>query len=371
MKQLKDALVYRGVATPPGSTLALMRRLGPFPENSVSAMLRAAGPFVASRDAYHFSNSPGQAFTAEDAAIVRQHFQGLVDQVSLIGIAMLRAALTAFSFSVPVAGPTGLPAAAVDYVINQVTGDLRNKLVDSIVASVPGHYGRCGGMAFSCYDFFLAGWSIPPDTVQPGSGVLRDYIWSRLLDSLQLNAATFLEWTMVLHILPDISKLASAALGAAAGGVIGGPAGAALGSLVAGKDDVLGVGGAHGLIDRTRNHWGQLKAHLDRAAGWPAGIIHGGSANPTDQHQVLAIGYHDFGNGTATLDIWDNNDLGICRRLQLAMQGSELSVSSSNTELNDTKGIICEEYSWKVPPQALQHSSDGPSASKWSPAQCA
>lgn len=222
----------------------------------------------------------------------------------------------------------------------------------------------------SAYDLFLAGWPIPPDTVQPGSGDVRDYIWSRLIDSLELNAATFLEWTMVLHILPDISTAASAVLGAAAGAVIGGPIGAALGAFLAGKDDVLGLGGPNALLDKTRDHWGQLRGRLDGAAAWPAGIIHGGNASPVDQHQVLAIGYSDFGNGTATLDIWDNNDVNICRKLQLDMRGSELNVSSSNTNLDDIKGIICEDYSSKLPPQSLHGSIGGFQASNWDPAQC-
>jgi hypothetical protein len=368
MKQVKDALIFRGVPGPPRSTKQLIERFAS--GQSVSALLRSAGPFVATRDAYHFSNSPGQAFTEEDAAILRQHFQGLVDQVSLIGIQILRSALDAFSFSVPIAGATGLPAAAIDFVINQVTGDLRNKLVDSIVASFPGHYGRCGGMAFSAYDFFLAGWPIPPDTVQPGSGDVRDYIWSRLIDSLQMNAATFLEWTMILHILPDISTLASAAIGAAAGTVIGGPVGAALGAFLAGKDDVLGIGGADDLLDKTRDHWGRLKGQLDRGAAWPTGIIHGGDASPVDQHQILAIGYQDFGDGTPALDVWDNNHPDRCWRLHLDMRGSELNVgSSSPDDYNDIKGLISEDYSPKLPPASLRRTV-GSQPSDWHPAPC-
>ncbi len=201
MKQLKDALVYRGYAAPPRSTAKLVAALGRFPNNSVTALLRTAGPFVVPRDAYKFSNA-GLAFTEEDAAIVRAKFQGLVDSVALIGIQIIRASLAAFSVSLPLVGATGLPAAAIDLVINKVTGDLRNRLVDSVIAGIPGHYGRCGGMAFSAYDFFLVGWPVDNMTVPPGSGDLRDYIWSRLLDSLELNAAAFLEWTMTLFILP-------------------------------------------------------------------------------------------------------------------------------------------------------------------------
>jgi hypothetical protein len=266
----------------------------------------------------------------------------------LVGIQVIRDALTALSFSV-LGAPVGLPGAAIDYVINQITAPLRNQLTDSIVSGIPSSYGRCGGMAFSALDFFLVGWPISSFTVKPDAGDLRDYIWNRLLDSLELNAVTFLEWVMVLHILPTISQLASAALGAAVGAVIGGLLGTAVGAFLAGEDDVLHVGGPQALLGKTRDHWGQLRAALDREAAWPIGFIHGGTANPTDQHQVLATKYTDRGDGTATLEIWDNNDGAAPRLLSLNFQGSELEVSST-----DIKGIIFEQYSFKMPPASLQ-----------------
>ena len=144
---------------------------------SLTGLLRQAGPFIPARDAYGFSNNP-EGFTLEDAAILRNMYQGVVDQVSLLGVDALRTALNSFSFDVPVYGPTGLPAVAIDYVMNQVSGGIRNQLIDAIVASVPGTYGRCGGLAFSAFDFFLAGWPIDKTHhTPPGSGDLRDYIF--------------------------------------------------------------------------------------------------------------------------------------------------------------------------------------------------
>jgi hypothetical protein len=364
MKQLKDAFEYRGNPAPPRSAVSLMRSLGHFPNNSANAMLRTAGPFVALRDAYHFTNG-GVVITESDAVLLRQHFQGLVDDVAGIGIGLLRAALGAVSL-----GPvTGLPGAGIDLVVNKVSEDLRNKLVDSIVSSIPGHYGRCGGFAFSAYDFFLAGWPIDPATVEPGSGDLHDYIWIRLLDSLAANAATFLEWTMILFILPVISKLASGAIGASLGEIFGGPVGATVGAFLAGKDDVLNLGGPGALLDKTRDNWRQLGRNLAGAAAWPIGIIHGGNASPVDQHQVLAVGYLDHGDSTAELDIWDNNDLSMCRRLNLDMRGNELKVVSSNPNLNDIKGIICESYSAQLPSASLYH-PPVLQLSNWRPGLC-
>ena len=352
MKQLRDAIAYRNIPGPPFSGMALARRF-PAEGKSLSNVLRAAGPFVPTRDSYIFSNA-GQAITLEDARILREHFQSYIDGVSDIGIDLLRASLRAYTFSVPILGATGLPGVAVDFVIDKVSEDLRNRIVDSIVASIPGHYGRCVGLAFSAYDFFLAGWPIPSDTTPPGSGPLRDYIWDRLIDSLVANGAVFLEWTMVLHILPVISKLASAALGAAAGSVIGGPIGAALGAALAGGGDVLGAGGADALLDKTREHWPRIKQHLDEGAAWPIGIIHGSNSSPVDQHQILAIGYSDRGDGTGTLTVWDNNWPHEKHDVNFDMRGGELNVSSTDSyhDMNDTKGIICEEYSVKTPPES-------------------
>jgi hypothetical protein len=351
MKQLKDAFDHRKVQGPSRSTLELIKRFDHVPHDSVTALLRKAGPFKAERDAYIFENDkPPWPITEEDARVLRQRYQRLVEPVSILGIGAVRTALMGLTFSVPVVGSVGLPIAAVDFVINEVTGDLRNQLLDKIVSSIPGRYGRCGGMAFSAYDFFLVGWPVDSFIVQPTSGELRQYIWDRLLDSLDQNALTFFEWIMVLHILPIISRLASGALGAAAGSVIGGPLGAVVGAYVAGKEDVLELGGADALLDKTRQHWGRLKARLDREAAWPIGFIYGGSANPIDQHQVLAIDYEERGNGTVWLKIWDNNHGRRPQDLILDFRGQELRVDAKP----NLKGIICEEYAFKMPPASLR-----------------
>jgi len=319
------------------------------------ALLRKAGPFN-NRDAYIFKNgdNDGWPITEEDAQVLRERYKRFVEPVSILGIGAVRTALTGLSFSVPLLGTMGLPVAAIDFVINEVTDDIRNQLLDKIVSGIPDRFGRCGGMAFSAYDFFLVGWPVDSFNVQPGSGGLRQYIWSRLLDSLEQNALTFLEWIMVLSILPVISRLASGALGAAAGSVIGGPLGAVVGAYVAGSGDMLRLGGTDAILVKTREHWGQLRARLDREAAWPIGFIYGENANPIKQHQVLAIGYGDRGDGTGSLKIWDNNDGKMSRKLDLDFRGDQLFVNSDNPDLNDIKGIICEEYTFKMPPVSLR-----------------
>jgi hypothetical protein len=341
---------------------------------SLTALLRQAGPFIPARDAYGFSNNP-EGFTLEDGAVLRNIFQGVVDDVSLLGVEALRSALNAFSFEVPVVGATGLPAVVIDYVVNQVSGDIRNQLIDSIIASIPGTYGRCGGLAFSGFDFFLVGWPIDKtDHTPPGSGDLRDYIFKRLIDSLQMNAATFLDWLLVLKILPGISVAASAALGAAAGSLIGGAAGAALGGLLTGSKDVLGMGGAGALLSRTRDHLSHLAQRIAFNAAWPIGFIHGTKGSPTDQHQVLALGFSQS-QQTVVLKIWDNNWDGLphpsCRLLAVDLSGSEVMVYSNDQVLTDIKGIICEDYSPAAPPQSLQTQWTPPAKPvRWSAGDC-
>lgn len=359
MKQLKDAFQYRRVG-PPYLTRQMIQHFNHNPHDSVTALLRKTGPFKSSRDAFPFYNS-AWPITDEDARVLREHYQGLIDNVSLIGVEVIRTALAGLSFSLPLAGTLNLPAVAIDYVINEISGPLRNRLVELVVASVPGGYGRCGGMAFSALDFFLVGWPVNSFNIKPESGDLRQYIWNRLLDSLDLNALTFFEWLMVLHVLPVISSIASGILGAAAGSVIGGPLGAAVGAFVAGGSDVLGVGGADAVLDKTRDQWGGLRARLDHEAAWPVGLIYGGNSNPIDQHQVLAIGYEDHGEENSILTLWDNNwkfsddTKRGQKKLKLNLRGSELRVTCNDDDkLNDIKGIICEEYAFKVPPASLR-----------------
>lgn len=340
---------------------------------SLTALLREAGPFIPARDAYGFSNNP-EGFTLEDADILRNIYQGVLDQVSSLGIDALRSALESFSIDVPILGATGLSAVATDTVINQLTASIRDQLFDAIIASIPGQFGRCGGLAFSAFDFFLAGWPIDKtDPTPPGSGDLRDYIFTRLSDSLQLNAAAFLEWLMILTILPGISVAASAALGALVGTVIGGPLGAALGGYLAGKNDVLGLGGAGPLLGKTRDHMKQLALQLSRNAAWPVGFIHGGKGSPTDQHQVLALGYRQFEN-TGVLNVWDNNWGSIprpsCRLLSLDMSGSELMVYSTDEDMTDIKGIICEAYYPAAPTASLKKPWTPGEPVRWSSGDC-
>ena len=87
--------------------------------------------------------------------------------------------------------------------------------------------------------------------------------------------------------------------------------------------------------------------------------MYGHSANPIDQHQVLALKYEDRGDNTARLDVWDNNDANRSRTLTLDFRGGELVVTQmrgSDTvgQNKPIKGILCEEYYSIQPPLSLK-----------------
>jgi hypothetical protein len=162
-----------------------------------------------------------------------------------------------------------------------------------------------------------------------------------------------MELIVILHILPVLGKAATITLLAAAGS-IGGTIGAAIGALIGTQVDIFNIGGPANALDETRNEWVRLKSILDNNAAVPVGFIFGATANPIDQHQVLAIGYGDPGDGLATLTIWDNNDANRARILVLDFRGSELQVGNC-LESETLKCVFVEEYSSHKPPLSLKH----------------
>lgn len=347
---LKESLRYRHLT----SLKALEQR---FPQagGAFRLLLADAGPFWGYgpyRDAFRFDNH-GWPLTEDDARLLRERFQSQVDAAKTIGLAAVHGALDAVSVDVPLAGSINLPDFVISYVINAITGDLSDQLLDKIVSGVAGDYGRCGGMAFAGLDYFLAGRDVPDDAQQPAPCVapllcpLRDYIWTRLLDSLDLNAGAFLEWVMQLHVLPVISRIASAAIGAAAG-ALGGPVGAAIGALIAGSDDVLGLGGPKVLVERTRGELDRIKQQLDGGPAWPIGLIYGDTPYVWEQHQVLALRYQDLGGGRLQLTVWNNNDGRTEEAWNIDPTGDELTVTWTGS--HPIKGIICDDYNFRVPP---------------------
>jgi hypothetical protein len=348
MKSLRRAVQrHPELPTANASVKDLLRHFGPVPPNSLRALLIRTGPFVAATDAFRFNNS--FPITEENGQQIRSRFQNALNTVTAI-TDRFKTPLDDIDLA-PVGPKIGIPDVIKGEVLARVEADLIGELGAKIIGAIPGTFGRCGGMAFAGYDFFLNGFLVDErlGTSPPVTGVLGDYIFDRLLDSLELNVVRFLELVARLHILPVLGEGATIALLASAGS-FGGPIGTAIGALVGTQVNIFPLGGPGDVLDVTKEEWPKLKQTLDQQAAVPVGYIFGDSANPIDQHQILAIGYKDPGDGTATLTVWDNNGANKSFDLALDFRGSELQVSN----FPKLKCFFMEKYSPLRPPDSLK-----------------
>ncbi len=331
----------------------LLRRFGVVPPNSLHALLIRTGPFDAPTDAFHFMNI--FPITEENGQQIRARFQSALNSLMGVTTDRFKTPLDDIDLNVTGIGPKiSIPDVIKGQVLQRIGADLIGEVGAKIVGAIPGHFGRCGGMAFAGYDFFLHGFPVDErlGTSPPATGVLGDYIFDRLLDSLELNVVRFVDLVVSLHVLPILGQGATIALLAAAGSFAG-PIGAAIGALVGTQVDIFRLGGPGSALEATRGDWPSLKRILDQEAAVPVGYIFGSSANPIDQHQVLAIGYKDDGDGTATLTVWDNREGNVSRDLALDFRGSELQVGNAlNGEA--LKCVFVEKYSPQAPPSSLK-----------------
>jgi hypothetical protein len=344
----------------PVSCRDLLAQFQPVPSDSLKELLIKMGPFVASTDAFRFDNNHF-TFTDEQVDEIRQRYRLTIDFV--LGASPLQFVRDALHrLRVDVLGvDVGLP----DFIIDVVIGDVRPELLRLLTGLIfdmfkPG-FGRCGGMAFSGYDFYLLDWTVDErlgTNPLPSNGVLGEYIFNRLLDSLDLNVGTFLEWFTNLHVMPLLSDVVNVSLLAAVGSW-GGPIGTAFGAFLGTQVNLFDLGGPKTLLKFSKDQWPRIMSMLDGQAACPVGLLFHGSDAPWDDHQVLAIGYKDFGNGTATLTIWDNretpNPTAFSRDLTLDFTHDDDGLQVQNYAFDDTiRGIFLEEYSPRQPPDSLR-----------------
>jgi hypothetical protein len=312
------------------------------------------GPFEAAIDGFQFKNN--FTITAQNAADFIKLVRGeIIKAVVNRGVRKFKVSLSSIELDIPIPffpdPSVALPGFIVDSVVDKVTLDLAAKLADLIIDPLEGNFGRCGGMAFAGYDFYLQGWPVVGfGATPPSNGELGNYIYDRLIDSLELNMRTFLDWLMDLYVMPVVSRVATGVLLTAASS-LGGPIGTVIGAIFGGQADVFDLGGPKSILKRTKIEWSIIKSKLDEEAACPIGLIFGNTSNPFKQHQVLAVAYTDSGFGTGTLTIWDNNHPNKSVPLNLDFRGEELKESGHDKPI---VGIFHEEYVPKQPPLGLK-----------------
>ncbi len=197
-----------------------------------------------------------------------------------------------------------------------LSGRIGPQIEHWIEAALPDYYGMCGGMAFVAADYYHANQPLPrgsdyhdiPQNDTPRGQALRAHLWSRQVQSLQLNAAQLLAWMIMLHI-------------------------------------PLPFAGPGWLLQRTREEWDRLKTILDQGQPWPLCLI-GSSVSPFNNHQVLATGYDDGGDGTGVIYLYDMNDPGKEQTIRLDMRATTLAAEESvpNPDRGALRGFFCEQY---------------------------
>lgn len=342
----------------PGSLRALLERMGPVLEEG------GATRFVAAQHGFWFNNK--WKLAANDARALADRMSSAISNGARAIEQQTRACIRdAVRLSTTIWTPCGdieIELPTPDFVLDAIfdgVGAAIQAFITPILAGImelaPGTYGRCGGMAFAALDFFLAKWPVDDrfGTTPPESGKLRQYIWQRLLDSLDQNLGRFVDAMFEIHLLPAISVAATAALVGLASGTIAGPiVGLAIAALLAGEHvDFFHLGGASKLLGQCQDDWRRLAERLDgeRAPVWPLGLVYGNELSPAKQHQVLATALADRGDGTGTLTVYDNAHP--CEDLHwvVDLRGPELVVTGDRLADKDIKSILCEEYHPAVP----------------------
>lgn len=211
------------------------------PPDSTRALSIRMGPFKTEQHGFRFNN----AFEIEEenvAQVRRRATREIVERsLDIAAFGSIREALRLLRIPLPILPDLELPASVINGVMEVVVPRGITLLIDKIGGSIPGTFGRCGGMAFAGYDFYLLDWPVDErlGTTPPNTGPLGEYIFERLLDSLELNIGMFLEWVARLHILPVLSEAATIALLAAAGNSVIPGLGAAVGAFIGTRVDIF------------------------------------------------------------------------------------------------------------------------------------
>jgi hypothetical protein len=194
-----------------------------------------------------------------------------------------------------------------------------------VSSAAPQNFGLCGGMAAAALDYYSLGKPTPrgkgindlPTSATPDGAKLRRYLFNRQIESMQQNFPKLIGWMIIEHIdLPFISG--------------DGPA---------------------WLLEQTKGEWATLKGHLDAGRPWPLTII-GTSTSPFHNHQILAHGYDDPGDGTGTLFVYDMNCPDKDNTIRLDFRGAILQAQETcaDERRGALRGFFCNDYRPAQPP---------------------
>ncbi len=253
------------------------------------------------------------------------------ERAALAGIATPIAA-QAGPLLIPVFPPLALDPATVATISSAAV-----TAVNIVVSTAPIGYGMCGGMAYTSCDYWHAKLPVPcggniadqPGRTNATQAVLRNMIWSRLLDSLTGGGAIQnpILWSLIHNQVPSL---------------IG--------------------GGAGKLKAMTAAELPKIKATIDSGNPCPIGLIYT-TRDIWDQHQILVYGYDDFGSH-GNLYVYDNNDphsfgdAGHTSKsdvLTFDLSGPVLKATSPGDSLGGTlAGFFKTNYSPKVPPANIE-----------------
>lgn len=202
--------------------------------------------------------------------------------------------------------PDGTPAKTIDFLGQTITiGDAGK--------------GLCGGMVFAARDYFQSGSPPPPDTNAPTSGVLFDFLVTRLINSWDLpeGAAKYYKWMLT----PD-------------------------------HDTGIRPFIRRGLAWKTiRDDWPNIRADIDAGRVSPLGLVCTKSENPADlgdNHQVLAYGY-DLQGTNLVINVYDPNrprDDGLTLSLDIRRPRHTTPI----TYIREVHGFFRADYGFSPPP---------------------
>jgi hypothetical protein len=171
-------------------------------------------------------------------------------------------------------------------------------------------YGLCGGMCFTALDYFKSGLAVPNiANVNDINLGLFFYLWDRQLNSMSIGAVE----KIIAWMLSDDQTLAEKVA----------------------QDEVP-----------------KLRSSLD--AGQPAVLClirARGFSNPTQNHQVTAIGYDlDTDTSVLTIYLYDPNHPGEEPTLSLDLTHPEQSIALSQSTGEPLRGFFVIEYTPQKPP---------------------